>query len=85
MMKKIFLPFLLIATMIACNSKPEGYEIVGDLRGDLENGTQVFLKKIDETNQPVDIDTTTIENGKFTFTGIHAIPEMHYIFVYSSK
>lgn len=80
-MKKIFLALLLTAIIMACNSKPAGYELTGDLRGDLENGTPVFLKKIGPNNQPVEVDTTTVENGKFIFTGIQALPEMHLIFV----
>ncbi|MGF1558324.1 MAG: redoxin domain-containing protein [Flavobacteriaceae bacterium] len=80
-MKKIILSITTIVSLIACNSKPEGYTIIGELRGDLENGTQVFLKKVGENNQPVDIDTVKIESGKFVFTGTANIPEMHYIFV----
>ncbi len=79
-MKKVFL-FLLVVSVFACNSTPEGYELTGNLRGDLENGTQVFLKKLGPNNQPVDVDTTTVENGKFTFVGVQNLPEMHYIFV----
>lgn len=70
-----------MVVFMACNSKPEGYEVVGELRGDIENGTQVFLKRIDSTNQPVEVDTAIVENGKFVFTGIQAIPEMHLIFI----
>lgn len=79
-MKRILVALLLIS-FAACNTAPEGYTINGTLRGEIENGTQVFLKNIGENNQPVAIDTTTIENGKFLFTGAHDSPEMHYIFV----
>ena len=80
-MKKIFLSISLIIVIISCNSKPEGFEISGDVRGELENGTQVFLKKLGPNNQPVAVDTTTLENGKFLFAGTQDSPEMHYIFV----
>ena len=80
-MKKIVLTLLLTAVIFACNSKPEGYEIIGDLRGDVENGTQVFLKKIGPNNQPVEVDTATVQNGKFSFTGTQSIPEMHLLFL----
>ncbi len=79
-MKRIIATLLLIS-LAACNTTPEAYTINGTLRGEIENGTQVFLKAIGENNQPVAIDTTTIENGKFLFTGSHDSPEMHYIFV----
>lgn len=81
-MKKILLSLGTVLLITACNSKPEGYTIEGDIAGDLENGTQVFLRRVDDNNQPVDIDTTTVENGKYRFTGgLVAAPEMHYIFV----
>ncbi|WP_419211673.1 redoxin domain-containing protein [Maribacter sp. X9] len=67
--------------MFSCNSKPEGFTLNGTVRGDLKDGTQVFLKKIGENNQPVEVDTATTTNGEFTFTGVSAIPELHYIFV----
>lgn len=67
--------------MFSCNSKPEGFTINGTLRGELKDGTNVFLKKIGENNQPVEVDTATTTNGEFTFTGISDIPELHYIFV----
>ncbi len=79
-MKRILVALLLIS-FAACNTAPEGYTLNGTLRGEVENGTQVFLKKIGENNQPVAIDTANIENGKFVFTGAHESPEMHYIFV----
>lgn len=80
-MKKIALYLSILIALVACNSKPEGYTINADIRGEIENGTQVFLKKIGPDNQPFDIDTTTIENGKFAFTGNQDVPEMHYVFV----
>lgn len=80
-MRKTALGLLLAMLVLACNSKPEGYELTGDLRGDIEDGTQVFLKKIGPNNQPVEVDTTTLTNGRFLFTGTQVSPEMHFIFV----
>jgi peroxiredoxin len=51
------------------------------LNGELENGTQVFLKKTDGNNQPVDVDTTTVQDGRFIFTGEAGLPELQYIFI----
>ena len=68
--------------ILACSQKPEGYTITGNLTGEVENGTQVYLKKIGETLQPVDVDTTAVENGQFIFTGEPvSSPEVYYIFV----
>lgn len=81
-MKKICLCLVAAIAFIGCNQKPEGFTINGTLNGELENGTQVFLKKIGANNQPVSIDTTTVTDGKFSFTGgLLSEPEMHYIFV----
>jgi len=66
---------------MACNQKPEGYTLEGNITGEVENGTNVFLRQIGDNGQPVDIDTTTVENGKFIFTGQADIPEMHFVFV----
>ena len=80
-MKKIILSLVIIISIAACNQKSEDYIINGNLTGEVENGTKVFLKKIDKNNQPVDVDTTTVENGKFVFKGVANIPELHYIFL----
>ncbi len=80
-MKKIILSLVMVIAIAACNQKPEGYTISGNLTGDIENGTKVFLKKIGKNNQPIDVDTTTVENGKFIFEGLATIPELHYIFL----
>ena len=80
-MKKIILSLSVIVGFITCSQKPEGFNINGSLRGDIENGTQVFLKTIGENNQPVDIDTAKVENGKFNFKGTAEMPELNYIFI----
>ncbi len=80
-MKKIVLSISIIIAIVACNQKPEAFTINGNLRGDIENGTQVFLRTVGENNQPVDVDTAKVENGKFTFTGAAETPELNYIFI----
>ncbi|MBQ4914973.1 AhpC/TSA family protein [Maribacter sp. MMG018] len=80
-MKKIVLLSLGFLTMLSCNESSNGFTINGSLRGDIEDGTQVFLKKIGEDNQPVEVDTTMVTGGKFTFKGVSEKPELHYLFV----
>ena len=80
-MKKIVVYIGIIMGIAACNQKPEGFTVNGNFRGDIENGTQVFLKTVGESNQPVDIDTAKVENGKFSFTGNADTLELNYIFV----
>jgi peroxiredoxin len=81
-MKNYLYAVLAVALLTACGSEgSDGFTINGDLRGEVENGTQVYLKKTNDQNRPVDVDTTTVENGKFIFTGVTAAPELHYIFI----
>lgn len=81
-MKKYFLVFGSVMFFLACNQEPEGYVITGNLSGEVENGTPVYLRRIGETLQPVDVDTTKVENGQFVFTGQPVTsPEVHYVFV----
>ncbi len=81
-MKKIVLSLGIIMVILACGQNSGGYAINGEIGGEIENGTKVFLRKVGENNMPVDVDTTTLENGKFLFTG-KAVksPEMRYIFI----
>ncbi len=67
--------------LTACNTNPGGFTIDGTLSGELEEGTAVYLKKANEQNQPVDVDTAMVQNGTFTFTGKAEIPELHYLFI----
>nr|WP_297788663.1 TlpA disulfide reductase family protein [uncultured Allomuricauda sp.] len=80
-MKKLFVLSLGVLFLTACNSDPKGYTLSGTINGEPENGTQIFLKTTDSINQLVDIDTTTVENGMFSFSGNQVEPKMHYVFV----
>lgn len=80
-MKKIVMSIGIIIGISSCNQKPEGFTLNGNLRGDIENGTQIFLRTVGENNQPVDVDTAKVENGKFLFTGSAETPELNYIFI----
>lgn len=80
-MKKLLLSLSVIVGLMACNGKPDGYILNGTLSGDIENGTQIFIRKVNESNQPYDIDTTTVENGKFTVSGPADSPDLIYLFI----
>ncbi|MEO9513716.1 MAG: TlpA disulfide reductase family protein [Flavobacteriaceae bacterium] len=84
-MKKVFAITLGVLFLASCNSKPEGFTLNGTVRGGLDNGTQIFLKTTDSTNQLVDIDTTAVENGLFSFNGEQEEPKLHYIFIGSGR
>src|SRR5690606_30962606 len=80
-MKKFLLSLSIILGLVACNGKPVGYVLNGTISGNVENGTQVFIRKINESNQPYDIDTTTVENGKFSISGLADSPDLIYLFI----
>ena len=71
-----------IIALYSCNSTPEGYQINGELRGDIENGTQVFLKTTDSLQRSmIDVDTTTVENGLFSFSGKANGFQLYYLVI----
>lgn len=80
-MRKVILGLFATALLVSCNSNPDGFSIEATVNGEIENGTKVFLKKINEVNQPVDVDTTTVENGKFVFKGTADSLDLQYIFI----
>ena len=81
-MKKVSIAISTILFLAACNTAPESFVINGELRGDVENGTEVFLKTTDSLRRTmIEIDTALVENGQFTFTGVSEKPELHYIFI----
>ncbi|MFT6995779.1 MAG: peroxiredoxin [Maribacter sp.] len=80
MRNSLLLLTILIITL-SCNQNPDGYTINGELRGEFEEGTQVFLKTTGDNGQPVELDTTLLTNGTFQFKGISKVPDLHYIFV----
>ncbi len=75
----------LFAALVACQSNPGGYTINGTVTGDLKDGTAVYLKKANDQNQPVDVDTALVKNGSFTFTGKAEMPELHYLFIEDTR
>jgi len=81
-MKKVILSVIIISILAACNSKPDGFTINGTLTGEVADSTRVFLTKIGEQRQRVNLDTALVKDGKFIFTGIaDSVPVMNFVFV----
>ena len=81
-MKRIGFAIVLTGLLVGCSSTPEGFRISGELTGEVENGTKVFLKTTDSLRRSmIDVDTAIVENGKFTFSGTSEDPELYYLFV----
>ncbi len=84
-MKRVLTIITGILFLASCNSTPEGFTVNATVTGDLENGTKIYLKTTDSLNQLVDVDTTMVENGTFSFNGSQEKPMLHYIFVESNR
>ena len=80
-MKKNLLILFTTIAIASCSMNHNSFVIKGELTGELENGIKVYLKGINKQNQPINIDTTTIENGVFNFKGVAKIPKLHFIFI----
>lgn len=75
-MNKLSIFLLVSIFLISCARKNDSYTIKGNVTG-VDTG-MIILQKY-ETDQWVKIDSTRIENGKFTFKGTTALPEMWYL------
>jgi peroxiredoxin len=84
-MKYVFAIAFGVLLLASCNSEPKGYSLNVTVTGEPENGTKIFLRTTDSLNQLVDLDTTTIENGAFSFTGTQAEPKLSYLFMESGR
>lgn len=75
-MKKLSIFLLVIIFLISCTRKNDSYTIKGKVTG--IDAEMIILQKY-ETDQWIKIDSSRIENGKFTFKGTTALPEMWYL------
>ena len=65
-MNKYFLALAATMLLISCGSDGN-FKITGTTP-DINNGTYVYLQKIDINNQILNVDTTVVKDGKFSFT-----------------
>ena len=79
-MKKLIFSLFILALLFNCSTdKSDGFTINGTIDNTLD-GKKVTLRKFVD-RKPVDVDTTRVENGKFTLTGTVDNPDVHFIFV----
>lgn len=78
-MKKIIFALLCCASLMACQQKPEGYVLTGNIDGNTD-GMKVQLVD-DRTYPPVILDSTVIKNGKFQFQGKLEEPGQYQIII----
>ncbi|AXT55749.1 AhpC/TSA family protein [Aquimarina sp. AD1] len=65
-MKKIVL-LALILLIAACQKEEKGYSITAETNG-FEDGVTVYINAINQSNRPTIIDSTTIQQGKFSIS-----------------
>lgn len=76
--------FTLILLQSCSKESANNYHVIGKING-IKKG-KVVLAKLDlTTNERVDVDSTTIKNGKFTFNGEIENPYLHTIFINGNK
>jgi len=75
-MRNFFTILVLSLTVIACNMAKDEFSIKGTIAG-VETG-KVYLQKI-VNGQPQSIDTADVVDGKFTFRGKMAIPDIRIL------
>lgn len=75
-MRNLSLLVLLLLFIAACQSNSTKYQLTGNIAG-LDSGI-VYLVKA-EKGQAVTVDTAKYVDGKFSFKGSIAVPELHYL------
>lgn len=78
-MKKIFLAFLCSSSLVACQTKYDGYILNGNIGGNSE-GMKVQLVN-EAVYPPVTIDSTVIKNGRFQLKGKVDRPGMYQLII----
>ncbi len=82
-MKRLSILLLTLISVVACKKEEPSFTV--SALTDAEDGLQVYLKKADANNQPITLDSTVIENGRFSFTGNQPQAEAHYIFIQGKR
>ncbi|WBU88994.1 TlpA disulfide reductase family protein [Cellulophaga omnivescoria] len=81
-MKKLLVTLTIAVLAVSCGEKTDSFVLNGNLRGDVADGTQVFLKTAGENNSVKEIDTVTVKDGKFVFnTPLPATLDPYYVFI----
>jgi thiol-disulfide isomerase/thioredoxin len=80
-MKKIIIFLIACVAFSSCNQLKENeYRLNVEIKG-VEDGKKVYVKKSDEQNLPVTLDSTVVKDGKFSISGFSETPELHYVFI----
>jgi len=84
-MRKLLITLTITLMVMACGEKNDGFVLNGTLRGDVADGTKVFLKTAGENNTIIEVDTATVAAGQFSFKGEPTSLEPHVILLENSR
>ncbi len=85
MSKLIYLFLIVIVLLQSCKKEEQkSFTILGEIDG-IKKGKAILSKLDLTTNERVDVDSTTIKDGKFTFIGKVKNPYVHTIFINGNK
>jgi hypothetical protein len=87
MMKKIKLFTVAITLLSIACADQNAFMLVGEITDAGLNGKTVYLQKINEKqNGLTTIDSTTVENGKFSFKGIaNEQPDVRFVVIQGER
>lgn len=80
-MKKLAILLISATVLVSCNQLKENEYRLEVTADGVEDGKKVYIKKSDEKNAPVTVDSTVVKEGKFTISGFSESPELHYVFI----
>lgn len=76
-MKKVLYSLLVAALMVGCAEKPS-YTIDGTVSNSVFEGKTVYMQQM-VARSYVNVDSTTVTNGKFTFKGVQTEPALRFL------
>lgn len=79
-MRKLFVLLIASTFIVSCSKDKSNEYTINALAEGIQNGSKVYLRKF-EDRKPVDIDSTSVENGKFTISGSVENPDVYFIFI----
>lgn len=85
-MKRILFAITIALFVVACSGPADGFTINGTIEGGVADGTKIYLKTSSDNRTLIEVDTVTVTNGTFTFSGeTPKTLDPHYIFMENAR
>lgn len=82
-MKKTGILIAVLIGLYACKNS-DRFKVVATISG-VETDGKVFVRNLNDNNQPVTVDTLDIKGGTFVYEGTATIPRIHYFFIQNTR